>query len=286
NPKANYYYGGPPPAVDLISDKIIMTMNMEYGERRRSGPSDSSKPAPEYKVKGVGVLKQSNDEKDYNAYMNINHLKKIQEESNKTQRGQYRGFNPYQEVSKDSYQNAMVKVKDIKNVGKVQEQIKEMGFGAFSLTDILDSMQKTSAGIQAILGGIGAVSLLVAALGITNTMIMSIYERTREIGVMKVLGAELGSIRRLFLFEAGLIGFSGGLIGIAFSLLVSLILNKAGLSFMNFFGPMGDGSKISVIPLWLMAASVIFATLIGLISGYYPAKRAMKLSALEAIKTE
>lgn len=287
NPKANYYYGGPPPTVDLISDKLIMTMNHEYGERRRTGPSESSeKPLPEYKVKGVGILKQSNDEKDYNAYMDINYLKKIQEESNKLQDRQSRGRFGYREVSKSSYDNAMVKVKDIKNVKDIQEKIKEMGFGAYSLTDILDSMQKTSAGIQAVLGGIGAVSLLVAALGITNTMIMSIYERTREIGVMKVLGAELGSIRRLFLFEAGLIGFSGGLVGIAFSFIISLVLNKAGISFMNFFGPMGDGSKISVIPLWLAVASVLFATLIGLISGYYPAKRAMKLSALEAIKTE
>ena len=164
--------------------------------------------------------------------------------------------------------------------------ITEMGLGAYSLTDILKSMQKTSANIQAILGGIGAVSLLVAALGITNTMIMSIYERTREIGVMKVLGAELGAIRRLFLFEAGLIGFLGGVLGITFSLIISAVLNNAGLSFMNYFMYMGEESKISVIPLWLIGVSIIFATLIGLISGYYPARRAMKLSALEAIKTE
>lgn len=289
NPKASYYYGGPPPKVDLISDKLIMTMNQQYGERRRTGPSDSSeKPPPEYKVKGVGILKQSNDEKDYNAYMDINYLKKIQEESNKVQDRQARGRFRYREVSKTSYDNAMVKVKDIKNVKKIQEQIKEMGFGAYSLTDILESMQKTSAGIQAVLGGIGAVSLLVAALGITNTMIMSIYERTREIGVMKVLGAELGSIKRLFLFEAGLIGFSGGIIGIGFSLLVSFILNNAGISlFGDLFGfGMMEGSKISVVPLWLAVASVLFATFVGLVSGYYPAKRAMKLSALEAIKTE
>lgn len=287
NPKARYY-GGPTSRPNLISDKIIMTMNMEYGEKRRSGPRDGgSKPAPEYKVKGVGLLKQSNDDKDYNAYMNIKHLKKMIEESNKAQGRQSRGFDPYSQTSKDSYQNAMVKVKDIKNVKKVQEQIKDMGFGAFSLTDILESMQKTSAGIQAVLGGIGAVSLLVAAIGIANTMIMSIYERTREIGVMKVLGAELSDIKRLFLFEAGLIGFVGGVIGIGFSLLISFILNNAGLSiFMNFFGPMGDGSKISVIPPWLSLSSVLFATLIGLVSGYYPARRAMKLSALEAIKTE
>jgi putative ABC transport system permease protein len=288
NPKARYYYGGPTSRPNLISDKIIMTMNMDYGEKRRSGPRDGGdKPAPEYKVKGVGILKQSNDDKDYNAYMNISHLKKIIEESNKAQGRQGRGFDLYSQTSKDGYQNAMVKVKDIKNVKKIQDKIKEMGFGAFSLTDILDSMQKTSAGIQAILGGIGAVSLLVAAIGIANTMIMSIYERTREIGVMKVLGAELSDIKRLFLFEAGLIGFAGGVVGIGFSLLISFILNNAGLSlFMNFFGPMGDGSKISVIPLWLMLSSVVFATLIGLISGYYPARRAMKLSALEAIKTE
>lgn len=287
NPKARYY-GGPTSRPNLISDKIIMTMNMEYGEKRRSGPRDGgSKPAPEYKVKGVGLLKQSNDDKDYNAYMNIKHLKKMIEESNKAQGRQSRGFDPYSQTSKDSYQNAMVKVKDIKNVKKVQEQIKDMGFGAFSLTDILESMQKTSAGIQAVLGGIGAVSLLVAAIGIANTMIMSIYERTREIGVMKVLGAELSDIKRLFLFEAGLIGFVGGVIGMGFSLLISFILNNAGLSiFMNFFGPMGDGSKISVIPPWLSLSSVLFATLIGLVSGYYPARRAMKLSALEAIKTE
>ena len=288
NPNARYYYGGPPTRPNIISDKIIMTMNMDYGEKRRSGPRDGgNKPAPEYKVKGVGILKQSNDDKDYNAYMNINHLKKMIEESNKAQGRQSRGFDPYSQTSKDSYQNAMVKVKDIKNVKKVQEKIKEMGFGTFSLTDILESMQKTSAGIQAVLGGIGAVSLLVAAIGIANTMIMSIYERTREIGVMKVLGAELSDIKRLFLFEAGLIGFAGGVAGIGFSLLVSFLLNNAGLTlFMNFFGYMEQGSKISVIPLWLMLSSVVFATLIGLISGYYPARRAMKLSALEAIKTE
>lgn len=288
NPKANYYYGGPMEKPNLITDKLIMTMNMEYGERRVGGGprSGGNKPAPEYKVKGVGILKQSNNDKDYNAYMDINQLKKMVEESNKAQ-GKQGGFDYYPQVSKDSYQNAMVKVKNIKNVKKIQEQIKEMGFGTFSLTDILDSMQKASAGIQAVLGGIGAVSLLVAAIGIANTMIMSIYERTREIGVMKVLGAELSDIKRLFLFEAGLIGLAGGIIGIIFSILISYLLNNAGLSlFINLFGYMEPGSKISIVPLWLILSSIVFATIIGIISGYYPARRAMRLSALEAIRTE
>ncbi len=78
-------------------------------------------------------------------------------------------------------------------------------------------MNKVTGIIQAVLGGIGAISLLVAAIGITNTMVMSIYERTKEIGVMKVIGASLRDIKRLFLFESALIGLLGGILGIIFS---------------------------------------------------------------------
>ena len=160
-----------------------------------------------------------------------------------------------------------------------------MGYGAFSLNDILENVKSTMNIMQAILGGIGAISLLVAAIGIANTMIMSIYERTREIGVMKVIGAQLKDIRRIFLFEAGMIGLSGGIFGIGLSYLLSVILNIVGAN-INLFGDMGPDAKLSIIPLWLTIAALIFSTLVGLMSGFYPAKRAMKLSALEAIKTE
>lgn len=144
--------------------------------------------------------------------------------------------------------------------------------------------------IQAVLGGIGAISLLVAALGITNTMIMSIYERTREIGVMKVLGCLLTDIRQLFLWEAGIIGFTGGITGLLLSIGASLLLNRFGGSLGGFLGggsgPDGQPLPISVIPLWLSCSSVGFATLVGLVSGFAPANRAMKLSALEAIRSE
>ena len=80
--------------------------------------------------------------------------------------------------------------------------------------------------IQADLGGIGAVYLLVAAIGIANTMMMSIYERTKEIGVLKVLGCSLKTIRNMFLIEAGFIGFIGGIIGLILSLLVSVLINQ------------------------------------------------------------
>jgi len=295
NPRSSgmgfFYYGGygeerPEPPVDVLNDRLVMTFDMSYGERRQAegGQPGGTKPPKLYKAKGVGILEQSQDEKAYSVYMNMDYLKKIMKENQRAQggsggRGGAQSF--------DTYQQAKVKVKNINDVQEVQKKINEMGYGAYSLVDILKGMQETSATLQAVLGGIGAISLLVAALGITNTMIMSIYERTREIGVMKVLGCLLGDLRNMFLFEAGLIGFIGGVAGILFSYAASYVLNKyAGGLFGGGYYMGGGGEMISVIPLWLALAALVFSTLVGLVSGFMPARRAMKLSALEAIRTE
>ena len=300
NPKASGGYGGgmyygmvrggdqekPKPPVDVINDKLIMTFDMSYGEKKPVGgigQPGSNKPPKLYKVKGIGVLEDSQDEKAYSIYMNINYLKKLIKENERNQNSGMRGVKGQ---TTEGYQQAKVKVKNINDVQTIQKQINEMGYGANSLADILKSMQKQSATMQAVLGGIGAISLFVAALGITNTMIMSIYERTREIGVMKVLGCLLGDIRSMFLFEAGMIGLIGGLIGLLFSYGASYVLNMfAGGLFGGGRMP-GEANTISVVPLWLALAALGFSTLVGLISGFMPARRAMKLSALEAIKTE
>lgn len=134
--------------------------------------------------------------------------------------------------------------------------------------------------LQLVLAGIGSVSLIVAAIGITNTMIMSIYERTKEIGVMKVIGCYLKDIRTMFLFEAGFIGFFGGVVGIIISYGASFALNKVALLMSN-----NENMVLSVIPFWLALAAIVFSTMVGVVSGYFPARRAMKLSALDAIKT-
>lgn len=293
NPKSINMYWDPnaQPLVDVMKDKIQMTFDMNYGERQPLGSTpgeQNKKPAKLFKLKVVGLLQQSNDEKDYRVYMDINQVKKYAKEAERANSGsgvKYYGGSTEQQ----GYQQVLVKVKNINDVEDVQEQIKEMGFGTYSLSDIRKSMQKQSATVQTILGGIGAISLLVAALGITNTMVMSIYERTREIGIMKVLGCIISDIRKLFLFEAGMIGFLGGAVGIAFSYAASLLLNKVGAGFLNrggMYGMPGGPESISVIPLWLALASIGFATVVGLVSGFYPARRAMKLSALEAIKSE
>lgn len=288
----SFFYPGPneKPKVDVMNDKLVMTFDMSYGDKRpaAAGPDiqggQKTKAPKVYKVKVVGLIKEGSMDKDYCVYMNIYELKKLLKENTKNQSSQERQM--YGNNQQDGYQRAMVKVKNMNDVQTVQNKIKEMGFEAYSLTDYLESMKKTAANMQMVLGGIGAISLLVAALGITNTMIMSIYERTREIGVMKVIGAALGDIKRIFLFESGMIGFAGGVIGLGFSKLMSVLLNTFAKGLFNFMGPTGEGSKISIIPIWLSLFVLVFATLVGLISGFYPARRAMKLSALEAIRTE
>ena len=180
--------------------------------------------------------------------------------------------------------NITVKVNDIDSVKAVKDEINTMGFQTFALTDYLDQMKQATQTIQMVFGGIGGVSLLVAAIGISNTMVMSIHERTKEIGVMKVIGAAIGDIQRLFLVEASMIGLFGGILGIFISYLISFIINHLGRSFMA--ANMGTPTNISIIPISLAIASLAFSSLIGLIAGYFPAKRAMKLSALDAIRAD
>ena len=103
---------------------------------------------------------------------------------------------------------------------------------------------------------------------------MSIYERTREIGVMKVLGCELRDIRLMFLIEAALIGLMGGVVGVGLSFAISGVINAVG------------GSALSIIPFWLVLLGLGFSTLVGILSGFSPANRAVRISALSAIRQE
>lgn len=180
------------------------------------------------------------------------------------------------------YEEATVNVDDMSNVMEVQKAINNMGYEANSQMEWLEQSQKQSNMVQAVLGGIGAVSLFVAAIGIANTMMMSIYERTKEIGVIKVLGCAMGNIRTMFLIEAGFIGFIGGIAGVVLSYSISFVINK----FLAGALMEGMTSKLSVIPLWLSLSSIGFAILIGMLAGLFPALRAMKLSPLAAIRNE
>ena len=199
----------------------------------------------------------------------------------------------------NTYSTILVKASDISLVSEVESSIKGLGYNTYSMESMRESMEESARQVQLMLGGLGAISLFVAAIGITNTMIMSISERTREIGIMKALGCYVRDIRLLFLMEAGAIGLMGGIIGCVISLLLSVIIN---LFAMGDMGSMDGGitgelilqalmggegiNRVSVIPLQLMAFAIVFSVFVGLVSGYYPANKAVKIPALEAIKHE
>ncbi len=295
NPRDNSYGGGiiigmaadgvyaesnestePTAPVDPLDEntRIRFTFDSSYG-MPNAGSSSGTMPTL-YTAKVTGVLPSDYSEKSWNVYVDMETALKLKKESDK-----YYGNKPATSVT---YDQIYVKADSLKNTMAISEQIQQMGYQTYNSAEWIQSYQKQSQSLQLILGGIGAVSLLVAAIGITNTMIMSIYERTREIGIMKVLGCVLGDIKTLFLYEAAIIGLTGGLAGIAFSYLVSALLNTVS-SDGGILGGMSSGSKLSVIPPWLALSAVLFAVLVGLVSGYLPARRAMKLSSLEAMRS-
>ena len=242
---------------------------------------DMEKPL-EWELEIIGVVKEDYavDYRTCNGiYMRVQDIERIQKDYEKATKSKLSSSKGYSEV--------YVWTNSIEDVASVEQSIKDYGFEeTYSMESERQSMEKQSMTIQMVLGGLGAVSLFVAAIGITNTMVMSIYERTKEIGIMKALGCYVKDIRRMFLFEAGAIGFSGGLIGLLLSYAISGLLNMLGSGGMSSM--MGDGTaatKLSIIPIWLALLALFFSTMIGLIAGYAPARRAVKISALEAIRT-
>ena len=170
----------------------------------------------------------------------------------------------------------------MKYVEGLTQMIKEMGYEAYNDAEWIQQQQNEMNMIEGVLGGIGAVSLLVAAIGIANTMMMSIYERTKEIGVMKVLGCDMRNIQMMFLFEAGFIGLIGGFIGLIISFSLSFVINKIA----SATGALGIEGNLSYIPPSLALFALVFALFVGMLSGFFPSRRAMKLSPLAAIRND
>ncbi len=300
-----------PPFFDITQEKL--TMKMTYGYDDQGNPKTR-----DYELIVVGVMRTDYSKDGTGGIiMNIEDMKRLEEEFKKLSKGSGGGGSSVvigggSGSSKiEGYDQVYVKVDDVNHVADVEAAIKEIGYETSSMSQYREDMQKQVASGQMMLGGLAAVSLLVAALNIANTMTMAIYERTKEIGVMKVLGCRLSKIRQMFLIESGAIGFLGGVVGCVLSLLISFVLNNftvwmqaitgwlmsmgisvsmeiANLDVGALFGMggMGGVGNISDVPLWLLLVALCFATVVGLLSGIAPANRAVKISALEAIRHE
>ncbi len=170
------------------------------------------------------------------------------------------------------------------NAKAIADSARAWGLRSFSYAEQFSEMLRFFVLFNTALGAVGFIALTVAALGIVNTMIMSILERYREIGVLKTLGAEEGDIRGIFLVESAVIGFAGSAIGIAFGWLITrvamtvarIIIAKEDLPFVELFS----------LPLWLIAVAILFGLAVSLAAGLYPAARAAHVDAVVALRNE
>jgi len=182
----------------------------------------------------------------------------------------------------NEYSSVKVKVKNQNNLNDTRTKLLSMGFLVSALSDTIDQANQIFGVIQIVLGIFGIVALVVAAIGLINTMTISLLERTNEIGIMRAIGAAPRDVMWLFLGESLMIGFLGGvsgiLLGVLSSQLVQLIVNMVSKSFG------GDMLKLFSYPIWFMFFIIILSSLVGLIGGYYPARRAAKLNPLDALR--
>jgi len=306
NPKAPRYRWEPAPeGFDLMEEKVTISWDMNYGEKPQPGVPQPKVKAKPVKVEVVGVIGQSGSEYDWSIIMPFETVREYQIEMEKWNKqngnssggGGIYGKGAYYSVSvmggtssnDKGYERVIVKCDDIDEVVNVMDKIKEFGYECYSPIQILDDMKQQSAGLRQILLGIGIMSFVIAAIGIANTMYMSIYERTREIGIIKVIGARLKDIKRLFMLEAWWIGVFGGILGVALSYLLSYLLNKFNVNLGSsvIWTPEGEVIlKSSYIPVWLSAAALAFAPIASLVAGILPSRRAMKLSVIKALRQD
>ena len=187
------------------------------------------------------------------------------------------------EGQSEGYDLAIVRVSNPAQLSEVRQKITDLGFGSFSIVDELDQIRTVFLIIDSVLGLLGGISLLVASFGIANTMIMSILERTREIGIMKAIGAEDREIKLIFFVEAAVIGVTGGVLGVLLAwgidalanrLAYRFILKPQGASFIDFFD----------LPPYLWLGAILFALLVSIAAALYPAARAARIDPVRALR--
>ncbi|HEX5398340.1 MAG TPA: ABC transporter permease [Verrucomicrobiae bacterium] len=194
-------------------------------------------------------------------------------------------FNTTNTLERDGYDSVTLRCADVSRANELSAQLRNDGFQVQSLEVFVTAANRILTVVTIMFTLIGGIALLVATIGIANTMVMAIYERTREIGILKAMGASRGEIRQMFMLEAGFIGMIGGVAGLFIGWLLGLGLNQAIEVLSRIRGQPLHGQFFLVTPLLALGA-IAFATFIGLVAGLLPAQRAAKLDPLEALRHE
>jgi putative ABC transport system permease protein len=261
----------PPPPPELLNEQIQVVV-IKWDQNGVETHKTLS-------LRVAGILKQTGGEADYSVYLPLDQVKAMNEWAN----GTHINYN------KTGYNQVIVKVDDPNKALDIADQITALGFQAITPQSFLKGINNTFLILQIVFGGVGAIALLVAAIGIANTMAMSILERTREIGLMKAVGATNRDVLSIFLGEAAGIGFIGGVGGVIVGWLAAQAINVVAIIYLAGQASQQGGAPPSVAvytPIWLPIFALVFATFIGMLSGLYPALRAATMIPVEALKYE
>ncbi len=194
-------------------------------------------------------------------------------------------FNATNILEREGYDSATIRAADVSRANTLSAQLRQDGFQVQSVEVFVTVANRIVTIVTLMFTLIGSIALLVATIGIANTMVMAIYERTREIGILKAMGASRREIRQMFMLEAGFIGMIGGVFGLLIGWLLGLGLNQAIEIISRYRDQPVHGKFFLVTPL-LAVGAIVFATFIGLVAGLLPAQRAAKLDPLEALRHE
>jgi putative ABC transport system permease protein len=194
---------------------------------------------------------------------------------------------PMRDISKEvetslEYEIAKVRVFESRDIETVRVALLDGGFQVSSLSETIEQANKIFRGIQIALGFFGAVALMVATIGMVNTMTVTLLERTQEIGIMRAMGASKKDVLVLFSVEATIMGLLGGIAGLLIGILGGQVFNLIINILARAFG--GQSIQLFKYPLWFIITLMVVSGVVGFIAGFFPGKRAAKLDPLDALR--
>ncbi|WP_255335533.1 ABC transporter permease [Methanosarcina sp. KYL-1] len=212
----------------------------------------------------AGYLKPTGSEIDSCAFMELGHAKELSE--------------------KEYYDGILIKVDSSARVPGVREQVEKIGLSVSSAQDDIDAINRIMNGVTLVLAFFSSISLLVGGLMVVNTMVVTVYERTREIGISKAIGASEKDILRMFLAECLLIGAAGGVLGDLFGVLFSSLIDRVGRALLVSRLEIGGIEHLTALNFKILAAGFLISLLVSVLAGLYPAWRAAKMEPVRALR--
>lgn len=266
------------PLVDLLEAPVRMTFDYFNltGEAKADTDGRALPSGNLYNLRVTGICSTLNNNFTSSAFMAYDRLEEMVQANANYLGAATETKTAEEKANGPTYDLVWVKVKNVNDVQRIVKLIRDTGLNTYSLNDMLETVRTQSRQIQGMLGALGAIAVLISAICVANTMMMSITERTREIGVLKVLGTIRGDIFKMFLTEALIVGMIGGAAGLILSFIAKWLIPVI----------FASQELRCVLPWWLAVCGVVFSGAVAIAAAWMPARKATLISPNEAIRSE